>query len=192
MTRSDSEPAESVPLCASPDATCKPDFEADLQRLFQSDERSLDLLLDLLGSDATRIDEAWAASYLRAIGVHVRKTLSSPRYSEPLERIAAQLRTAAIANADPLAALKGSDRIFCEAAAEISYLAITGLDEETAAQKVARTLMAAGHELPAFSGDARGWMRLYAWRQNLRKWKKPEHLFTAYQAALAQRKARHT
>lgn len=60
-----------------------------------------------------------------------------------------------------------SDILLARLAAVIDLLVKGGYDEAEAAQLVTRRLLAVGVPPPQQGGDARGWKRLLAWRENL-------------------------
>jgi hypothetical protein len=73
--------------------------------------------------------------------------------------------------------------IYAVAAAYIDVLAITS-DESTAAQTLARKLIALGYHLPKQGSDTRGWKRLLVWRDNLARGLLPAAMRETYQRAL--------
>lgn len=76
-------------------------------------------------------------------------------------------------------------------AAEITYLAMTGLSAEQAAQRIARRFILGNRDdmIPAVGDDPRGFRRLLHWRQQMMAGRYGEAIHAAYAAHLATLKA---
>jgi hypothetical protein len=157
-----------------------------IDMLSQVDALALDLLLKTAPAAADKFDPQWAAAYLEAIAIHLQKHFPADRYVDPVRRIVKHLSTSAGTDVSN----EGIEGIYAVAAAEISYLILSGLSEQDAVRKITRTLIAEGHDLPRTGGDSRGWMRLSLWRDRLRERKTPEHLHAIYKAHLAHLRVR--
>lgn len=74
-----------------------------------------------------------------------------------------------------------------ETAAEITYLVMTGLTAEQAAQRVARRFILGNQEeqIPSVGDDPRGYKRLLSWRQQMMAGRYGEAVHAAYTARLA-------
>ncbi len=74
--------------------------------------------------------------------------------------------------------------VFAVASAYIAALTtITGADEASAAQALARKLVSLGYELPKRGGDTRGWKRLLLWRDRLVRRQLPVAMTDVYKRA---------
>jgi hypothetical protein len=87
------------------------------------------------------------------------------------------------ASAAPAAA-EGDHPVHAVAAAYITALTRVSVDEDTAAQLLARKLVAHGYPLPRRGGDARGWKRLLMWRDQLARGRLAEPLYAVYEDTL--------
>ena len=133
-------------------------------------------------------DPAWHSAYLGGVAQLMRGLLGGTAYSEPLHDIARHLALAAQTRPDTAGEPRELAFIHAYAAAEISYLILTGSDEAAAAQKIARQLVTDGVALPG-GDDPRGWMRLLKWRDALRGRRQPAALFDCYRARVEELKA---
>lgn len=153
------------------------------------DERAaLDQLLRDRPAGGQPDDAAWSRAYLDGVGRLICALLGSSAYSAPLRDIARQLRVAGEASLDTAHQARELAFIHAYAAAEISYLILTGADEAAAAQRIARQLVTDGIALPG-GDDPRGWMRLLKWRDALRSRRQPVAQFDCYRARVEELKS---
>jgi hypothetical protein len=108
----------------------------------------------------------WRADYLRLVARVLQTSGLSQAECAPLHRIA----DAVLTPQEPTE--QDQDRRWAEEyakdSATITYLIMSGLNEEEAAQRVAKELLARGVPLPEHGGDSRGWKRLLKFRERVR------------------------
>lgn len=124
----------------------------------------------------------WRAEYLRHIDAVLRSAGLCEDDCAPLREIAEAI-TAAGAPAEEDHDAKWAGQYAKECAA-ISYLILTGVREDDAAQRVARELVARGIPLPEHGGDSRGWKRLLKFRDKIRQRMVPQSIAQIYRDEL--------
>ena len=168
------QPASSTPQTQAP----------GLEALIDCDRAALALLMETRPPSGAAFDAQWHAKYLDSTIELIRKVLLSDHLVAPLRNIGNQLlKTGAPATSDNAAYPQHEvDFIHAYAAAEISYLVFSGVDERSAAQLVTKQLIVHNVPLPAGGGDPRGWMRLLKWRATMRRKRSPSAVYEQYEA----------
>ncbi len=165
-----------------------------LAALIDCDRAALTLLLENRPQDGGPFDAHWHARYLEGICELARKILLSDELAAPLRDIVDHLVTPGTTELPASAAAYPQhevDFIHAYAAAEISYLVFSGVEEPSAAQLVAKQLILHNVPLPEGGGDPRGWMRLLKWRATLKQKRTPEVVHEQYQARFNTLKESH-
>ena len=155
-----------------------------LAALIDCDRAALALLLEHRPPAGGTFDAQWHAKYLDSAVELIRKVLLSDELVVPLRVISGQLlKTGSSAATDGAAYPRNEvDFIHAYAAAEISYLVFSGVEEQSAAQLVTKQLIVHNVPLPEGGGDPRGWMRLLKWRAALKQGRTPPAVYEQYEA----------
>ena len=167
------QPASNTPRTQAP----------GLAALIDCDRAALALLMENRPPSGAAFDAQWHAKYLDSTIELIRKILLSDDLVAPLRDISHRiLTTGAPATSDDAAYPQHEvDFIHAYAAAEISYLVFSGVDEQNAAQLVTKQLIVHNVPLPAGGGDPRGWMRLLKWRATMRQKRNPSAVYEQYE-----------
>lgn len=152
--------------------------------LIDCDRAALALLLEHRPPADGTFDAQWHAKYLDSAVELIRKILLSDELVVPLRDISNQLlgNGAPVASDDTSYPRHEVEFIHAYAAAEISYLVFSGVEEQNAAQLVTKQLIVHNVPLPEGGGDPRGWMRLLKWRASLKQKRSPAVVYEQYEA----------
>ncbi len=154
-----------------------------LAALIDCDRAALAVLIENRPQGGGPFDTQWHAKYLECIAELARKILLSDELVTPLRGIVDHLLQVEAPASGPAPYPQHEvDFIHAYAAAEISYLVFSGVEEQNAAQLVARQLIIHNVPLPEGGGDPRGWMRLLKWRAALKQKRTPAVVHARYQA----------
>lgn len=124
----------------------------------------------------------WRAEYLRRVDAVLRSAGLTEEDRAPLHEIAGAITVASEPVGEDHDARWAGE--YAKECAAISYLILTGIKEDDAAQRVARELVGRGIPLPAHGGDSRGWKRLLKFRDKIRHGLVSESIVRSYRDAL--------